>query len=351
MKCLFPISEVAARVEGTVIRRVAGDLVYYCWLCKDGVSAPFGSPDDVRHHCQQEHSSKRSRFIAAETVVCNICGALGTCLELVNHHKKEHPDEQSTAYSGINRARCAPSIRSLWNNLFVSRENLAKLFAGEQNGNKVSYFVCCCRQIIKHNLMEHVQEHGVKCHFCDFKSDEVCDMLVHLRESHEFYDFQGYFEGFQKTRKKEIFQSNVLYGNGLVLTYGSLDETPYNPIPSIHKPIEDWVATLKHDYILKKRHQTVFKVIVPYVRGENIKSIFLNLRIRLGIEIDTMNKSGFVDIKRSASKRSIIVECKTAKMKEIFKEKFKQQIVFANELIDSGYNLPADLHPQVQFEF
>lgn len=239
------------------------------------------------------------------------------------------------------------SIQSPWN-LFISHENLSKLLAG--NENKESHFICCRQNVTKNNLLEHIQKHSVPCNLCkQFESDELIKMLTHLREIHKIDDFPTVLKEFQEMVVKKIRQSYFVYKNGLVLRYQSLHGTQYDPIPSIDQAIEDWIGNLKKEFMQVLRNEYVFKVITPYVYGEDIKMIFLNLRERLGIEIHG-GKSEFVKIDRSSSKRSIVVECRTAETKNMFKKKSKRT-VFATELMSSGYNLPIDCNIPIKFEF
>lgn len=92
----------------------------------------------------------------------------------------------------------------------------------------------------------------------------------------------------------------------------------------------------------------IIKMIMPYVPGENIKNMFANL-----LDLLDAPRRGFVNIARSHSKRAIVIECNSERVKQHFRKQESEKTIYASHLTDSVsyYNMPSSINIPIQFEY
>lgn len=328
-------------------------------------STQFNNTNDVNQHRLSEHGTQSFKFYAVETVICYHCDKVGTFEELKDHHSQMHPDEVFVILSGTDKNKCALcdydgklknihfkvrhstlySAASVFNPVQMSIGNLQHL--GISN---IDYFICCQKHINPLDLLEHVQQHENTCPSCaHYKSKDLFDLLVHLREAHNDHKYDLYLENYKKSLKNKFYEVQAIFANGLVLFNCNLAGTKYDRITEFIVRINEWLNVLKLKFERLIQNMHILKVIMPYIEGENIKMILGNLRRVLGVQTSV---GDILRVQRAQSNGAILIECRNAKFKNEIMMLSSTRKVYLSELIDtlSVYSLPTNMNRPVTFE-
>ena len=77
----------------------------------------------------------------------------------------------------------------------------------------------------------------------------MADMLIHIREFHDIKDVEVHLTEFEGLLKKEFYETQIRFDNGLVLFNQNLIGSEYDQINNFLSVAKEWMKALKSQFI------------------------------------------------------------------------------------------------------
>lgn len=224
--------------------------------------------------------------------------------------------------------------------------------------DRSAYLICgfCSSHLRRSRYIKHVENHihAYKCTRCDFKSNDLIEMVTHDRDEHQLNSFSQYSFQFAQFLKRNYFETRVVFGNGLVVNKHNLLGTKYDDSVHFVEFIESLRAKLKqryeigsdfsecdtqlrsHDDLyaeLEKQKKLMKNVSINGIverHDENLLSIFMEIYEKFGIPVAISDIETIYRCRKN--RESVIVQFKHYKTKSIFMERVTRIFLWTSDI-------------------
>ena len=261
--------------------------VFFCFHCFDErnpTKSFSGTIDDVTKHWSTAHSaeSKPFQFYAVPLVSCFHCNeVIGTYNNLIKHHQEKYAEALFMIRDGMDPTKCGmcnskdgdlsehfkkmhdlSSTPKIFNPICYSDERIVELMTinshiGQtvqtkeliENQIKPDHLICgyCQKNNIDINqYSDHLSKHTFKYRctmvgVCKYESVHLSQMVFHEKIVHNIVSLDYHCSIFSNWMEKKLFNTDVVFTNGLVLKSYNLVGTSFDDTKLVDKFIRGFL--------------------------------------------------------------------------------------------------------------
>lgn len=212
-------------------------------------------------HWLRFHKSKYQpfQFQAIALAGCFNCKEVGTCHNLIQHHKEHHPSKEFTIVDRIDPKKCgicnlkaddlidhfktkhkSVTRHNYLNPISYSQERIHEFLSIDlqqnmnSNRKKLSYLICgfCkqkvdCDKYLKH-FSEHKWEFKCLCLQCVYRSADLDELVLHEKIAHNIQSLDHHCSQFKIWIKNKLLDTSLVFGNGLIVKYMNVVGTTFD---------------------------------------------------------------------------------------------------------------------------